>query len=106
MELDDFNNPVVGPIRRSMRLMNIQVRMTKPNKYSDEMKMIPKATASTIKKGNVLCDQSGKMMYGSHSHSCSMCRERPKTISKKNTSFQRYNVKQEIDDNYISMDEE
>jgi len=106
METDDFNNPVVGPIRRSMRIMHINFRMTKPRGAYD-WKVIPKATASTIKKKNVSCDQNGKITYGSHHNSgCSMCCERPKMFGKKKTAFQRYAVKKEIDDHYISMDEE
>jgi hypothetical protein len=107
METDDFHNPIVGPIRRSKRLINIQMRMTKKGKYSDDFKVITKATSSTIKKGNVSCDQSGKIMYGSHHNSgCSLCRERPKMIGKKKTEFKRYAVRKEIDDHYVSMDEE
>jgi hypothetical protein len=107
MEVDDFNNPIVEPIRRSKRIMNIQMRMTKTGKYSDEFKVIPKATSSTIKKKNVSCNETGKINYGSHHNSgCSVCRERPKMISKKKTEFKRYAVKKQIDDHYISEDSE
>lgn len=106
METDDFNNPVVGPIRRSMRIMHINFRMTKP-RGPDDWKVISKATSRTIKKKNVSCDQNGKIMYGSHHNSgCSLCRERPKMIGKKKTEFKRYAVQKEIDDHYVSMDEE
>ena len=106
MEADDFNNPFVGPIRRSMRIMHINFRMTKP-KGQDDWKVIPKATASTIKKRNVSCNESGKIMYGSHHNSgCSLCRERPKMIGKKKTEFKRYTIQKEIDDHDILMDDE
>jgi hypothetical protein len=107
IEVDDFNNPVVRPIRRSRRLMHIQMRMTKTGKYSNEFKVIPKATSSTIKKRNVSCDETGKIVYGSYHHSgCAGCCERPKMFGKKKTEFKRYAVKKEIDDHYISMDED
>ena len=105
MELDENNNPVVGPIKRSMRIMHIKFRMTNPKgKGKDEWKIIPKATSSTIKKRNVSCSESGKIIYGSHhAGGCSLCREKPKIIGKKKTEFQRYMVKKEINDYSTSI---
>jgi hypothetical protein len=75
---DDY----AGPIRRSMRLINIRVRIQKLGapSYKQHFKTICKHTGNTIKNGFVSLD-SDKIVYGSHRGTCFGCSENPKLIN-------------------------
>ena len=72
---DDY----IGPIRRSMRLMKIRVRIQKLSDSKHHFKTISKNTGNTIKNGFVSLD-SNKIVYGSHRGTCFGCSENPKLI--------------------------
>lgn len=94
MDWDNFN---YAPIKKSMVIKRIMIRVHNNYRYTDSRIMyLPVCTNSTIKHAasyNIVTD---RMRYDSHSHHCNMCGQNPKTIFKNNTNFKRYFVKQEI----------
>jgi len=93
MDYDNFN---YAPIQKCTPIKRIMIRVHK-NKYKESKTMyLPVCTNSTIKHAASYNIDIDRMRYDSHSHHCNMCGQNLKTISKNNTNFKRYFVKQEI----------
>ena len=93
MDSEDFND---APIRKSTPIKRIMIRVHN-NQYRDSKTMyLLVCTNSTIKHAASYNIDIDRMRYDSHSHHCNMCGQNPKTVSKNNTNFKRYYVKQEI----------
>jgi hypothetical protein len=92
----DWDNFDYTPIQKSTPTMRIMIRVYK-NQFRDSKTVyLPVCTNSTIKHAASYNIDIDRMRYDSHSHHCNMCGQNPKTISKNNTNFKRYYVKQEI----------